>query len=336
MLSAGGGASRADLRRWGIERPVIDRMLRKGEIARCGRGCYVLTFLPEANESWQVRRSAHLFRTAAMAGTGRVTGRRSAALAWQLPVAEMPHQVELIRPQGSSGVEGALVLRRDLPPRHITAINGVPVTTMARTAVDIALGLPVPQALVTVDAVLRRGVSRSELHDMLREFGSGPGVREARRILEWADGHAESALESRGRGEMLVRGVPRPLCNVSIRFEGVEFRVDDWWEGIAVAAEADGAQKYDEKGLVVRPRTLWEEKLRQDWLVERLDIPVLRYVDREVRYDADGLVRRLNRKLERRLALPWTPPPGVEVFQRPLPGSDVPIRWLLGGPHPSM
>lgn len=130
---------------------------------------------------------------------------------------------------------------------------------------------------------------------------------------------------------MLIRGVPRPLCNVSIRFEGVEFRVDDWWPAFAVAAEADGALKYDrEKGRGAR--RLWQEKLRQDWLVERLDIPVLRYVDHEVRLDPDGLVERLNGKLDRRAAQPWEPPRGIEVFQRPIPGNGGEISWLLGGP----
>ena len=86
---------------------------------------------------------------------------------------------------------------------------------------------------------------------------------------------------------------------------GVEFRVDNWWDDLAVAAEADGEGKYARRYQQLAPsRVLWREKLRQDWLVERLDIPVLRYVDREVRFDADGLVERLEKKLSRRRTQP--------------------------------
>ena len=231
-------------------------------------------------------------------------------------------------------MQGSLVVRRDLISCQITSINGVPVTTLARTAADIALSLPIPQALVTLDAVLRRGVARADVHSILAE--GGPGVAAARRAIDWADGHSESPLESRGRGEMVIRDVPRPWCNVSIRFEGIEFRVDNWWDDYAVAAEADGAIKYGREAESAMSPVLWQEKLRQDWLVEQLDIPVLRYIDREVRFDAVGLVRRLRLKLDRRLTERWDPPTGVEIFQRPLPGSGVPIRWLRGGPPTSM
>ncbi|HUV47609.1 MAG TPA: hypothetical protein VMX11_01415 [Actinomycetes bacterium] len=335
LLTSGGGARRADILGWGFSRALIDRMLRRRELERRGRGYYVLAAPADTAELWQARRSGHLCRAAAVAGPGRVLGLRTAALAWGLPVAEMPNRVGLIRPKGSRQLEGSLVVRCDLPRSQITFLNGVPVTTLARTAADLALRYPAPQALVTLDAALRRGVDRAEVHDMLTD--GCPGVISARQTLDWADGHAESPLESRGRGEMVVRGVSPPLCNVSILFDGVEFRVDNWWDDLAVAAEADGEGKYGRRYRQIAPsQVLWQEKLRQDWLVERLDIPVLRYVDREVRFDADGLVERLQRKFNRRRVQPWDLPEGVEVFQRPFPGSGAPIRWLRGGPRASI
>lgn len=334
LLASGGGASRADILGWGFARPLIDRMLRRRELERRGRGYYVLAAPPETTDPWQARRSAHLFRAAAVAGPGRVLGLRTAALAWGLPVAEMPSRVELIRPRGRRQLTGSVVVRRDLPGSQITFLNGVPVTTLARTAADIAVRFPAPEALVTLDAVLRRGVAPAEVHATVTD--GCPGVSDARQTIDWADGNAESPLESRGRGEMVVRGVSEPLCNVSILFDGVEFRVDNWWDDLAVAAEADGEGKYGGRYQQLAPsRVLWREKLRQDWLVERLDIPVLRYVDREVRFDADGLVERLEEKFSRRRAQPWDPPAGVEVIQRPIPGSGAPVRWLRGGPRAS-
>ena len=123
------------------------------------------------------------------------------------------------------------------------------------------------------------------------------------------------------------RGAPRPLCNASFRMDATEFRLDHWWDKVAVGGEADGALKYSsDQG---RPRALWEEKLRQEWFEEHLQIPFLRYIDQEVRLAPDGLYARFVRKTEFRASGLWTPPPGLEIFQRPVPGSRGPTRWLL-------
>jgi hypothetical protein len=124
----------------------------------------------------------------------------------------------------------------------------------------------------------------------------------------------------------MLRGVARPWCNVSFRLEGEEFRVDQWWGEFALAAEADGALKYSSDQAT--GNALWAEKLRQEWLEDELGISVFRYVDAEVRLAPDRLARRFVRKKQRRDSTLWTPPPSLEVFQRPLPGSTAPPMWL--------
>ncbi|MFL6182278.1 MAG: type IV toxin-antitoxin system AbiEi family antitoxin domain-containing protein, partial [Actinomycetes bacterium] len=78
MLANGGGASSADLRRWGISRAAIERMLRRGQISRQSRGRYHLPS-PASGDRWSKQRSEHLMAAAALSGQDRVLGLRTAA-----------------------------------------------------------------------------------------------------------------------------------------------------------------------------------------------------------------------------------------------------------------
>lgn len=325
LRRSGGGASYRQLLDWGAERWTIPRLCAEGVLVRIERGHYVLPWAGATDNRWSQRRSEHLRSVAARAASETVAGLRSGALAWGLPVSSIPARAELLRPPGSGYLRSARTIRRLVDPDHITDINGVPVTSLARTAVDVALDLPTPKALITVDAVLRRGTSRRELLSILDSLGSTRGCRRARQTIEWAEPHAESALESGGRGELLIRGAPRPWCNVSFRLDDTEFRVDNWWPGIPLIGEADGALKYSND---VGAQSLWQEKLRQEWFEDELGLAVFRYIDTEVRLTPDALFARWERKAARASTQLWRPPERLEVFQRPVPGSDAPWTWL--------
>ncbi len=262
----------------------------------------------------------------AIVANGKEAGLRSAALAWGPPVSQVLPRPEILRPPHAAELKGARVIRRSPDPQQIVMVNHVPVTNLERTAVDIALDLPTPEALITIDAALRRGADRSVMLAILEATGPVRGCREARRTLDWADGHSESPLESRGRGELMLQGVPRPWNNVSLRLGQVEVRPDHWWNGLGIAGEADGRGKYDGPAAPADP--VWTEKLRQEWLEEELGILVMRYVDREIRRTPVEVATRWRRKEARRAHQLWVPPPGLEIFGRPLPGSGDPIRWL--------
>jgi hypothetical protein len=182
---------------------------------------------------------------------------------------------------------------------------------MSRLAIDLALELPAPEALVTVDSVVRSGVTPSQLLAALEARGPVRNCRRARQTLQWSDAHSESALESWGRGELLVRGVPRPDCNRELRFGGREIRPDLLWLDLGIAAEADGRGKYDDD-----PDALWREKRRQEWMESELGLLVLRFNYAEVRTDPAGLASRWFRLAERRATEQWVWPAGLYVKER--------------------
>lgn len=180
-----------------------------------------------------------------------------------------------------------------LPGSHVSVVRETRVTSLARTAIDIARTVTMPEALICMDGVLRRlvlrhlddptalrmavhedesvDVARRTVECALQEMAGWPGTRSARRALRASDPAAESALESQSRGVLLEHGVPAPECGYPV--EGADGRlywVDMAWEGERVIGECDGLSKYTD------PAILRREKLRQEAL-ERAGWRVIRW-----------------------------------------------------------
>jgi hypothetical protein len=295
---------------WGVRAADLRRYLRRGLLLRTGRGRYALP-LEESVDAWERMRSQHLQAAAAFSAPDSVLASGTAAIAWDRPVAAIPDHPQLIRPPGSTRPTGAVTRHRILRADDVCLHGGLYVTSISRLAIDLALELPAPEALVTVDSVVRSGVTPSQLLAALEARGPVRNCRRASQTLQWSDAHSESALESWGRGELLVRGVPRPDCNRELRFGGREIRPDLLWLDLGIAAEADGRGKYDDD-----PDALWREKRRQEWMESELGLLVLRFNYAEVRTDPAGLASRWFRLAERRATEQWVWPAGLYVKER--------------------
>jgi hypothetical protein len=222
----------------------------------------------------------------------------------------VPPKPEIIRPPGSSRPTGTRVRLVTLRAEDVVRRRGIWVTSLARTAVDIALDLPEPESLITLDAALRRGAGRPRLLAHLTERGAVRHARRARRAIEWAERHSESPLESRCRGELLLDGVPRPESNLPLRFADREIRPDLLWRELGIVVEVDGRGKYDE------PDALWREKRRQEWMESDLGLIVLRMTHAEIVGDPRDCSRRWRAAQQRRIGDPWRRPPALEFKVR--------------------
>ncbi len=202
-----------------------------------------------------------------------------------------------------------------LPPSHITILRGVRVTTPARTAIDIARGVPVPEGLICMDAVLRRLVAshgddgtpvRMAVHDdlivatarhgiqsVLDDMAGCPGTGHARKALRLADPASESALESQSRGVLMEYGVPAPDCGYPIEgADGRVYWVDMAWEDARVVGECDGLGKYTESAVLQREKLRQEALERAGWRVVRWTYAdILRAPKRVVDRIGDALLR---------------------------------------------
>ncbi len=167
----------------------------------------------------------------------------------------------------------------DLGPDDIVVRDGVRMTSLERTAVDVACtsSMGFAGALAVFDSALRLGADRDRMAGML--LAARRGVGPARRALRHADGRAENPGESWGRAQMIDAGLPVDDLQrefVDDRGELVA-RTDFAW-GDVLVGEFDGMVKYQKH---LRPgetpfEAMRREKEREDAL-RRMGIMVIRW-----------------------------------------------------------
>jgi hypothetical protein len=150
-----------------------------------------------------------------------------------------------------------------VPDEQQTVVGRLEVTSLARTAVDIAREYGIEDGVIACDQVLRREVSRSELYDVLTQMWSWPNVTRARAAVRLADPGAENLAESLARMLVIELGFGTPTTQVWIEDGGRRVRVDMILNGHIF--EFDGKVKYTGE-FGESTEVLWQEKQREDWL----------------------------------------------------------------------
>ncbi len=112
--------------------------------------------------------------------------------------------------------------------------------------------------MVADAALCERHASKSEFRRVLASCERWPGTSRARQVIDFADGLAESVLESCARVAFSDHGLPPPELQVHItgRDRTMIARVDFFWRRYGVIAETDGLLKYDsgERAIAERRR----------------------------------------------------------------------------------
>jgi very-short-patch-repair endonuclease len=132
-----------------------------------------------------------------------------------------------------------------LDPVDVMTFEGLPVTTPARTLIDVAAMVDEATLEVALDDALRRGlVSLPRLRWRLEQLTAKgrPGVKPVRSLLEARD-HAvpQSVFETRLRRLMRDAGLPQPVGQYPIRVDGRVLAVVDFaFPQAHLAIEADG------------------------------------------------------------------------------------------------
>lgn len=166
-----------------------------------------------------------------------------------------------------------------VPAGERTQVRGIQVTSLERTAVDVACttAMKFAGALAVFDSALRLGADPGEIARLLEQRRRG--VECARLAFGYADGRAENPGESWGRAQMIEAGLPVPRLQHTFFDENDRFvaRTDYDWDGRLVA-EFDGEIKY---GKLLRPGesradVVKREKEREDAL-RRMDVMVVRF-----------------------------------------------------------
>jgi hypothetical protein len=187
---------------------------------------------------------------------------------------------------------GLMVHQRTGAP--LRSVAGRLATSPAWTAVEVARELRRPRALATLDAALRSGWCTSrELEQAVLEQCGRRGIIAVRDLLPYADGRAESAMESEVRLVMIDYGVATPELQYPIHGRNGEvWRADFAWPEVMVAAEYESIDWHAGGPAMLR------DKIRNGGIqdVGWTSIPIV--VD-DVRRHPARLADRINRQLAR-------------------------------------
>lgn len=152
-----------------------------------------------------------------------------------------------------------------LPAEDIKTWGGLRVTSMARTAVDLARYEPHGLVVPILDGLLTRGaVDRDEMHAVLRRQVRVPHVRRARGLVDLARPGPMSPRETHTRLAIVASGLPEPDVNLEIFEDGVLRAQGDlgYWRWL-IWIEYDGEEFHRQR------REFGVDRSKDRWLSRR-------------------------------------------------------------------
>ena len=169
---------------------------------------------------------------------------------------------------------GVQVWEERIADDEICLVDGMRLTTPARTALDLARRYSLNDAVAAVDALAQAvGLKSVDIELLVDRYRGRRGMKGAAAALELIDGGAQSPKETSLRLLLLNAGFPRPQTQIAVRNEWgwVDAFLDMGWEDIKVAVEYDGDQHRSSRYQYVKDiRRLEMLDQRYGWLVVRV------------------------------------------------------------------
>ncbi len=225
-----GVVTRSQLITAGISPSAVDRRLACGRYRALHAGVYLTLPFP-------VRYTREMAAVLA-SGPEAVASHVSAAPLWEMR-APADGPIDVIAP-GNRGRRGGIRVHRiRLPDAERTLQHRVPVTTPARTLLDLAGVLELRELEAVLARAEREGLVRAEeLGRLLERHPGQRGVLALRSVLELPSGPAFTRSAAEAEFLALVREaeIPTPECNVKFGRHELDF----FWRRARIAVEVDG------------------------------------------------------------------------------------------------
>ncbi len=187
---------------------------------------------------------------------------------------------------------GVITRNQRIKRDEVTRVAALPVTTLARTAFDLARQLPTGEAVARLDALMR--ATPFCVEDVLvlaQRYPGARGLRRLRTALPLVDPGAASPKETWLRLVLIDAGLPAPETQIPVnenwRTVGV---LDMGWERYHVAVEYDGDHH----------RANRRQYARDQWRIRKLEAfgwIIIRVIAED---RAEDVVRRVRDALTRR------------------------------------
>jgi hypothetical protein len=252
-------------RPWVRPRVAVDAAV----LLRVHRGAYVL------EREWsdlfgdaRLRTRAHAVQELTRVETG-VYAYATAAALHGLPLYKVRSDRVDVICADVRGRRSAAGVRRHhvpVPDDDVVELEGLRATSLERTVYDVIRLESFETAVMVMDAALH-AVAWDDIHNTYdsaadSEFRAGVrrrviahagarGIRQARFVVEFADGRAGSPGESLSRLWCWQLGVPDPVLQYRVEFaDGTYALLDLCWPGLGRWAEFDGLIKYTDPSLL--------------------------------------------------------------------------------------
>ncbi len=274
-----GVVTRGQLLDAGIGPDVVDRRLKAGRLRRIHRGVYQAgpVSAPRAEE----------IAAALACGRSAVVSHRSAAVLWKLlPGTGSPGVVEVTVRQGHPRSRRGMRIHRvrTLRGDEVMELDGIPVTTPARTLYDVAASAT-PRELerALAEAYALRLATHAELRALLVRHRGRRGSRCLQAVLE--GGHpALTRSEAEERFLELTRKAQVDEPEVNVRVAGHE--VDFLWRTERLVVEIDGFAFHSSSWAFERDR-------RRDAALTAAGYRVVRVTWRQIEDEGEAVLVRL-------------------------------------------
>jgi very-short-patch-repair endonuclease len=241
-----GRVARRQVAALGLSASAIDRRIRTKRLIPVHQGVYAV--------GCQLRSLQSAWMAAVLAGgAGAVLSHRAAAAHWGIAQAGSG-AVDVTTPRGQHARRGIRFHRSNLPADEITVHNGIPITTLPRTLLDMAAGLDVGRLERAInEAEIRQLWDELSLVDLLHRYPRRRGAKTARAALQRRNAGAtlsKSDLEALFLDFAERHGLPRPQTNVLV--DGCA--VDCVWPEQRLVIEVDGWETHKTRAAFERDR----------------------------------------------------------------------------------
>jgi very-short-patch-repair endonuclease len=265
----------AQLLEAGLSHDAVAHRVKRGWLRRLHRGVYLVGPL-------EVPLSRPMAATLA-AGPGALLSHHPAAVLWGLrqPRDEPMHVTVVARDVRS--VEISVHRIAYLHPHDATRNHGIPVTSPARTLLDLAaIATPRDLARATEEAQVQRRVSTHSLNEQFSRYPTHRGTAALRRAIRTDPALTRSEAERRLLELVRAARLPEPETNVRIGAHEVDFV----WRTQRVVVEIDGYAFHSS-------RSSFERDRRRDRDLQAAGYRVLRITWRELTGAREALIAEL-------------------------------------------
>lgn len=279
-----GVVARRQLAALGLGRGAIDDRVRIGHLRVLHRAVYAIGHGPL---SLQGRWLAAVLAC----GDQAVLSHRSAAYLWGLAGRPRRGQVDVTSPQSSRGPTGIRLHRSKLASDERAVEARIPVTTVARTLLDLAEVLDEDGLRHAFEEADRLKLLRMPaLEQVCARAGKRKGLVTLRRLIDAAREpiFTRSPLENRFAEfyREHLADLPAPLTNISI----LDHEVDAYWPAHRLVVEMDSWEFHAH-------RAAFEHNRARDAAMQAAGYRVIRLTHRQLKTEAPRITTQLRKML---------------------------------------